>query len=181
MWTNQHFPWYIWRWSSRDCHSFPSLVQQNTFIDKIKYLARWKQSGNSLERWLIKQARNVNTWNIKDTFTAWQISQCCWATTWILEYNKMKEISKERNGNMRIETLFSYWSSQTVWVAVKGVQQSFTVGICFFTTHCSLRLNTRSELDVSTFAIRRLHACHHARALSGGRWNCGWEMSRNFA
>ena len=38
----------------------------------------------------------------------------------------------------------------------------------------------RSGLDVSTFATRRLHACHHARAPSGGRWNCGREMSGNF-
>jgi hypothetical protein len=36
-------------------------------------------------------------------------------------------------------------------------------------------------LDVPTFATRRLHAFHHARALSGGRWNCGQEMSENFA
>ena len=43
--------------------------------------------------------------------------------------------------------------------------------LCFFTTHCSLRLTVRSELDVPTFATRRLHACHHARAPSGGRWN----------
>jgi len=43
------------------------------------------------------------------------------------------------------------------------------------------RLIVRSELDVPTFANRRLHACHHARAPSGGRWNCGREMSRNFA
>ena len=35
----------------------------------------------------------------------------------------------------------------------------------------------RFGLDVPTFATRRLHACHHARAPSGGRWNCGREMS----
>jgi hypothetical protein len=35
------------------------------------------------------------------------------------------------------------------------------------------RLIVRSGLDVATFATRRLHACHHARAPSGGRWNCG--------
>jgi sterol desaturase/sphingolipid hydroxylase (fatty acid hydroxylase superfamily) len=52
--------------------------------------------------------------------------------------------------------------------------------LCFFTTHCSLRLIVRSELDVPTFATRRFHACHHARAPSGGRWNCGREMSGNF-
>ena len=27
-----------------------------------------------------------------------------------------------------------------------------------------------------TFATWRLDACHHARALSGGRWNCGREI-----
>ena len=39
------------------------------------------------------------------------------------------------------------------------------------------RLIVRSGLDVPTFATRRLHA----RAPSGGRWNCGREMSGNFA
>jgi hypothetical protein len=34
-----------------------------------------------------------------------------------------------------------------------------------------------SGLDVPTLATRRLHA----RAPSGGRWNCGREMSGNFA
>jgi hypothetical protein len=49
----------------------------------------------------------------------------------------------------------------------------------FSTTHCSLlRLIVRSGLDVPTFATRRLHACHDARAPTGGRWNCGREMSR---
>ena len=43
-----------------------------------------------------------------------------------------------------------------------------------------LRLIVRSGLDVPTLATRRLHACHHARAPSGGRWNCGREMSGKF-
>jgi hypothetical protein len=45
----------------------------------------------------------------------------------------------------------------------------------------ALRLIVRSWVDVPTFATRRLHACHHARAPSGGRWNCGREMSGYFA
>jgi hypothetical protein len=45
----------------------------------------------------------------------------------------------------------------------------------------ALRLIVRSWLDVPTFATGRLQACHHARAPSGGRWNCGREMSSNFA
>jgi len=53
--------------------------------------------------------------------------------------------------------------------------------LCFLITHCSLRLIVRSELDIPTFATRRLHACHYARARSGRRWNCGREMSGNFA
>jgi len=43
------------------------------------------------------------------------------------------------------------------------------------------RLIVRSGLDVPTFTTRSLHACHHARAPSGERWNCGREMSGNFA
>jgi len=45
----------------------------------------------------------------------------------------------------------------------------------------ALRLIVRSWLDVPTFATRRLHACHHARAPSSGRCNSGQEMSGNFA
>ena len=45
----------------------------------------------------------------------------------------------------------------------------------------ALRLIVRSWLDVPTFATRHLHACHHARVPSGGRWNCGREMFGNFA
>jgi hypothetical protein len=39
----------------------------------------------------------------------------------------------------------------------------------------------RSWLDVPTFATRSLDSCHHARTPSGGRWNCGREMSGDFA
>jgi len=42
------------------------------------------------------------------------------------------------------------------------------------------RLIVRTGLDVSTFATRCLHACHYARAPSGGRWNCGREISGKF-
>ena len=45
----------------------------------------------------------------------------------------------------------------------------------------ALSLTVRSWLDVPTFATRRLHACNHARAPSGGRWNFGREKSGNFA
>jgi len=45
----------------------------------------------------------------------------------------------------------------------------------------ALRLIARSWLDIPSFATRRLQACRHARTPSGGRWNCGWEMSGNFA
>ena len=40
-----------------------------------------------------------------------------------------------------------------------------------------LRLILRSGLNVPNFATSRLHACHQARAPSGGRWNCGREVS----
>jgi len=39
------------------------------------------------------------------------------------------------------------------------------------------RLIVRSEIEVPASATRRLHACHHGRAPSGGRWNCGREIS----
>jgi hypothetical protein len=43
-----------------------------------------------------------------------------------------------------------------------------------------IRLIVRSGLDFTTFATRRLHACHQARARSGGKWNCGREISGKF-
>jgi hypothetical protein len=59
--------------------------------------------------------------------------------------------------------------------------RTWAMMLCFFTTHCSLRLIVRSWLvDVPTFATRRLYACYHARAPSGGRWNGRREMSGNF-
>jgi len=63
-------------------------------------------------------------------------------------------------------------------LSVLFYQRSIHVLSLFSATHCRLlRLTVRSGLDVPTFATRRLHACHHARAPSGGRWNCGREMS----
>jgi hypothetical protein len=45
--------------------------------------------------------------------------------------------------------------------------------IIFQLRTAALRLIVRSWLDVPTFNTRRLHACHHARTPSGGRWNYG--------
>jgi len=56
----------------------------------------------------------------------------------------------------------------------------FFIIIIFNSCTAPSRLIVRSGLDVPTFATRRLHACHHATAPSGGRWNCGREMSGNF-
>jgi len=55
--------------------------------------------------------------------------------------------------------------------------------VCLFVQlhTAALRLIVRSWLDVPTFATRLLHSCHHARASSSRRWNCGREMSGNFA
>jgi len=69
----------------------------------------------------------------------------------------------------------------TVESAVRALDK-FLLNFIFQLTHCSLlRLIVRYGLDVQNFATRRLHACHHARAPSGGKWNCGREISGNFA
>jgi len=71
----------------------------------------------------------------------------------------------------------SPWKEPPLW----ELQISY-VFLLFSTTHCSiLELIVRSGLDVPTFATRRLHECHPARAPSGGRWNRGREMPHNFA
>jgi len=61
--------------------------------------------------------------------------------------------------------------------------KNYNINLLLFSTYAlqPSKLIVRSGLDVPTFAARRLHACHHARAPSGGRWNCGREMSENFA
>jgi len=59
-----------------------------------------------------------------------------------------------------------------------GLTDSSAGSVLFIELHtAALRLIQRSGLDVPTFATRRLHV----RAPRGGRWNCGQEMSGNFA
>ena len=66
-------------------------------------------------------------------------------------------------------------SMETITVRIKVYYYFFNYALQ------PLRLTVPSGLDVPTFATRRLHACHHARAPSGRRWNCGRKMSENFA
>jgi len=66
-------------------------------------------------------------------------------------------------------------------VGISDIYNVHNTIIIFQLRTAVLGLIVRSGLDVPTFATRRLHACHHVRAPSGGRWNCGREMSDNFA
>jgi len=66
-------------------------------------------------------------------------------------------------------------------IIISIINISISISIIFNLRTAVLRLIVRSGLDVTTFATRRLHACHHTRAPSGGRWDCGREMSENFA
>jgi hypothetical protein len=70
-----------------------------------------------------------------------------------------------------------YMMMMMIWII-----RSFKPESCLFMQlgTAAWRLIVRSGLDVPTFATRRPHACHHARAPSGGRWNCGREMSGKF-
>jgi len=78
-----------------------------------------------------------------------------------------------------------FWPTDLIYTKNQRKNDRNTFGslVCLFsTTHFSLlRLIVRSGLDVQTFATRHPHACHHTRAPSGGRCNCGREMSDNFA
>jgi len=49
------------------------------------------------------------------------------------------------------------------------LHEDLSIIIIFYYAMQPLRLIVRSWLDVPTFATRLLHACHHARAPSGGR------------
>jgi len=66
-------------------------------------------------------------------------------------------------------------------ISILSIARGIIIIIIFNYALLPLRLIVRSGLDVPTFDTRRLHACHHARAPRGGRWNCGREMSGNFA
>jgi hypothetical protein len=68
---------------------------------------------------------------------------------------------------------FIWWQSATQRLWAGGY---FIYFICNYALQ-PLRLIVPSGLDFPPFATRRLHACHHARASSGGKWNCWREMS----
>ena len=80
----------------------------------------------------------------------------------------------------RAELQFTLPNS-VMWYEFGFHQHKITIYLFIF-NHAPqpLRLIVRSGLDVPTFATRSLHTCHHARAPSGGRWNCGREMSGKF-
>jgi hypothetical protein len=71
--------------------------------------------------------------------------------------------------------------TQTLLLHIDTVQSLLDVCLFIQQRTAASRLIVRSGLDVPTFVTRRLHACHHARAPSGGKWKCGREMSGNFA
>jgi hypothetical protein len=94
--------------------------------------------------------------------------------------------------NIRVKHLFIYvYNLLVIWLVVFQVSQAYNNTDFTFVLNirslfiqirtAALRLIVRSWLEVPTFATSRLHACHHARAPSGRRWNCGRKMSGNFA
>ena len=69
------------------------------------------------------------------------------------------------------EHIPAFTSSLTSILATNKVFPFFFV---YTTTHCSLKA-------YCAILVRRSNFRHQARAPSGGRWNCGREMSGNFA
>ena len=125
---------------------------------------------NNLNDPVLNVLRNVNA--KMNTGERWYESLC----------NEINSLKMGTRGGLR-RTLFTDVSESTLPQQVvdiyaddsssKFLRNGSTIFL-FSTTHCSLlRLIVRSGLDVPTFATRRLHACHHARAPSGGRWTCG--------
>jgi hypothetical protein len=83
------------------------------------------------------------------------------------------------NHNGALTLLKNVSSVQLFAVETEPLSSALTCLTCILFVQlrtAALRLIVRSWLDVPTFATRR----HHARAPSGGRWNCGREMSGNF-
>jgi hypothetical protein len=67
-----------------------------------------------------------------------------------------------------------YKSNERVHVYELLLLFFFQLRTAAFKAYCA------SWVRLPTFATRRLHACHHARAPNGGRWKCGREMSGKF-
>ena len=78
---------------------------------------------------------------------------------------------------------FHFPKMPTSWELVSFSRGQIQKVLLLFSTYAlqPSRLIVQSGLDVPNFATRRLHTCHHVRAPSGGRRNCGREMSGNFA
>jgi hypothetical protein len=85
---------------------------------------------------------------------------------------------------LRFKNILAFYKySLVVFLSVAiGLELDFPVMIIiFFQLRTAAFKAYCAILDVPTFATRRLHVCHHARAPSRRRWNCGREMSGSFA
>jgi len=108
---------------------------------------------------------------------------CIWnvKSTNIYRSEKFFEQTLQRHLQHKFHVRYVFDLSFTVFDMIKQQIADAIIYLFIQLRTAALRLIVRSGLDVPTFATRRLHACHHARASSGGRWNCEREMSGNFA
>ena len=166
-----------------------------TAIVRLEGLCQWKiavtPSGiKPASFWLVAQCLNQLHHNVKIFLVL--ISVRGWVERRAIvrpeELYKKKFQWHHRESNPRPSDLYRSASTNCetacpIKISTQLISLTKYTGVCLFIKPrtAALRLIVRSWLDVPTFATRRLHACHHAIAPSGGRWNCGREMSGNFA
>jgi len=115
-------------------------------------------------RHICKMNLMLSLWNWLDP-AGWWIG-FCWVVDWILLGGGLDPAG---------------WWIGSSWVVDFSAISCWELFFFIQLHTAALRLIVQSWLDIPTFATRHLHACHHVRAPSGGRWNCGREMSGNFA
>jgi hypothetical protein len=129
--------------------------------------------------WIIQEPKKAALWNKRHFEEKNEECAAClkyWVFIFVEKYTyKMQHLEGSGRPVLYIgRTVLKGETSTCVWLRVCFV--------CLFIQllTAALRLIVRSWLDVPFFVTRRLHACHHTRAPSGERWNCGRKMSRKF-
>jgi hypothetical protein len=142
--------------------------------------------------WRFGGNRNQDTWSLNRDSNHW--TKCSvWSYDWPASLSHIRYCIHKSVSRLKLTTilkqtrlwiLWTFLKLSVIWVGYERLRHNIWSPTCILFIQlrtAALRLIVRSELDVPTFVTRRLHACHHLRAPSGGRWNCRREMAGNFA
>ena len=126
--------------------------------------------------WILKK-KTIKCLRYKELlrYWLWNISQMMWSSVVCFhKYLLLQSLEYRTYSTVNIETGVHFETSANFYQNTR--HKSFYECHFIIIFNCALhplRLIVRSGLDVPT--------CHHGRAPSGGKWNCGREMSGNFA